>query len=244
MLLPQLGERVVALFQSEIIRNRLLSALSPDDFVEIEPRLERVPLQLQAVLIEAHRPIEYVYFPESGIASTVADAQEGRIEIGLIGREGMIGVPVILGVDQTPHNVVVQGVGEALRISVQDLRAAIQARPSIFRPLGLFTHTLFVQVGQTAYANVTFNVEARLARWILMTQDRTDGDELLLTHEFLSVMLGVRRPGVTIATHALEGMGSIRNTRGRIVVRSREKLLELAGDSYEVAQDEYERVMA
>ena len=211
---PNRGERVVALFQTEVVRNRLLSALSPDDFVEIEPMLERVPLQLQAVLIEAHRPIEYVYFPESGIASTVADAQEGRIEIGLIGREGMIGFPVILGVDQTPHNIVVQGAGEALRISVQDLRAAIQARPSIFRPLGLFAHTLFVQVGQTAYANVTFNVEARLARWILMTQDRTDGDELLLTHEFLSVMLGVRRPGVTIATHALEGIGSIRTRAG------------------------------
>ena len=244
MLLPQLGERAVALFQSLIVRNRLLAALAPDDYALLEPMLERVPLALQSMLIEAHQTIRHVYFPESGIASTIADQEEGKIEIGLIGREGMVGVSAVLGVDQTPHSIVVQGEGEALRIDVQDLRAAIQARPSIFRPLGLFAHTLFVQVGQTAYANVTFNVEARLARWILMTQDRTDSAELLLTHEFLSIMLGVRRPGVTVATHALEGTGSIRNRRGRIEVRDREKLLELAGDSYQVAEDEYERVMA
>ena len=92
--------------------------------------------------------------------------------------------------------------------------------------------------------NVTFNVEARLARWILMTQDRTGGDELVLTHDFLSTMLGVRRPGVTGATHALEGMGSIRNRRGRVQVINRGNLLELAGDAYQVTEDEYERVMA
>lgn len=234
----------MVLFQSSIVRNRLLAALTQADFSLLETSMERVPMALHDLLIEAHKPIQYVYFPESGIVSTIADYQEGKIEIGLIGREGIVGVSAALGVDQTPHSIMVQGAGEALRISISDLRAAIQARPSIFRPLGLFIHTLFVQVGQTAYANVTFNVEARLARWILMTQDRTDGDELTLTHEFLSTMLGVRRPGVTTATHALEGMGSIRNRRGRIEVRNREKLLEMAGDSYQVAEDEYERVMA
>ena len=101
-----------------------------------------------------------------------------------------------------------------------------------------------VQMGQTVYANATFNVEARLARWILMTQDRSDSNELQLTHEFLATMLGVRRPGVTTATHVLEGMGSIRNKRGRIEVLDREKLVELAGDAYQVAEDEYERLMA
>ena len=99
-------------------------------------------------------------------------------------------------------------------------------------------------MAQTANANATFNIEARLARWILMVQDRVDRDELLLTHEFLSMMLGVRRPGVTSATHALEGMGSIRAKRGRITVRDREKLLELAGDAYQVAEDEYGRLVA
>ncbi len=233
----------MALHQSSIVRNRLLAALTPDDFTLLEPMLERVPLPLRHILIEANQPIQHVYFPESGISSTIADTEEGKIEIGLIGREGMVGVPVILGVDQTPHSFMVQGVGEALRISTPDLQAAISERPSIFRPLGLFAHTMIVQMGQTAYANVTFNIEARLARWILMTQDRTGSDELLLTHEFLAAMLGVRRPGVTGATHSLEAMGSIRNRRGRIEVVRRDNLLELAGDAYQVAEDEYERVM-
>ena len=233
----------MALIRSSVVRNRLLSIMTRDDFALLEPKLERVPLPLQTVLVEARCPIRHVYFPESGIGSTVADTEEGKIEIGMVGREGMIGFPAVLGVDQTAHTCVVQAVGEALRISVEDLRAAMQLRPSIFRPLGLFVHTFIVQLGQTAYANVTFNIEARLARWILMTQDRSDGGELLLTHDFLATMLGARRPGVTGATHALEGMGSIRNRRGRIEVRDRDKLLELAGDAYQTAEDEYARVM-
>ena len=234
----------MATFQSTTVRNRLLAALSSDDFALLEPKLERVPLPLGAVVIEAQAPILHVIFPESGFVSTVADTEEGRIEVGVIGHEGMTGTPVILGTDRTPHTSMVQGAGEALRISTPDLRAAIAARPTIFRPLGLFTQALIVQMAQTAYANATFNIEARLARWILMTQDRVGGDDFMLTHEFLSMMLGVRRAGVTTATHALEGMGSIRTRRGRIEVMDRDKLLELAGDAYQVAEDEYERLMA
>ncbi len=233
----------MALFQSSVVRNRVLSIMTPDDFALLEPMLERVPLPLRLKLVEANQPIPHVHFLESGISSTIADTDEGRIEIGVIGREGLAGLCVVLGVDRTPHTSMVQGVGEALRISTPDLLAAIRARPSIFRPLGLFAHTMIVQMGQTTYANVAFNVEARLARWILMTQDRADSDELVLTHDFLATMLGVRRPGVTSATHALEGMGSIRNRRGRIEVLDRDKLLELAGDAYQTAEDEYERVM-
>ncbi len=173
----------MALFQSAAVHNRLLSMLSPDDFDRLAPKLKHVPMPLQMVLITARDPIQHVYFPESGIVSTVANTDEGRIEIGVTGRKGIVGIPAILGVDSTPHTSMVQGVGEALRISVQDLRAAIAGRPSIFRPLGFFAHTFVVQLAQTAYANVTFTIEARLARWILMTQDRTDGDGLVLTHD-------------------------------------------------------------
>ena len=234
----------MAIHRSIVVRNRLLAALAPDDFDLLSPNLERVRLLIGEVLIEAHQPIAHVVFPESGLVSTVADTDEGRIEVGLIGREGMSGVPVLLGTNQTPHVYLIQGVGEGLRIETQNLRDAIRTRPAIFRPLGLYTQSLIVQMGQTVYANATFNIEARLARWILMTQDRSDSDDLQLTHEFLATMLGVRRPGVTTATHALEGMGSIRNKRGRIEVLDREKLLELAGDSYQVAEKEYERLMA
>ena len=234
----------MAIFQAAIVRNRLLAALAPDDFARLEPKLERVPLDLDTVLIKANQPIPHVVFPESGIVSTVANTDEGSIEVGFVGREGFVGIPIILGTNQTPHTSMVQSAGEGLQISADDLRAAIQARPSIFRPLGLYTQALIIQMGQTAYANATFNIEARLARWLLMTQDRTGGDELLLKHDFIATMLGVRRPGVTAATHSLEGMGSIRAKRGRITVRDREKLLELAGDAYQVAEDEYERLMA
>ena len=234
----------MAVFQGSTVRNRLLATLAPDDFALLESKLERVPLELHSVLIEAHQPILHVFFPENGIVSTIANTAEASIEIGLIGREGFVGFPIILGASQTPHTSLIQGTGEALRISTDDLRAAIQERPSIFRPLGLFTHAFIVQVAQTAYANATFKIEARLARWILMTQDRTDSKELLLTHEFLAIMLGVYRPGVTLATHALEEMGAIQAKRGRITVRDRERLLELAGDAYQVAEDEYERLMA
>ena len=233
----------MALFQSSIVRNRLLSTLTEDDFALLEPKLKRVPLSLRLVLVEPNQPIQHVYVLESGIVSSVADTEEGRIEVGIIGREGMAGAPVVLGADRTPHILTVQGVGEAFKIGTEDLRAAIRARPSIFRPLGRFVHALMVQMGQTIYSNVAFNVEARLARWILMTQDRVGGSDLVLTHGFLAAMLGVRRPGVTTATHVLEGIGAIRNTRGRIEVRDREKLLSLAGDSYRAAEDEYEQVM-
>ena len=233
----------MALFQSSIVRNRLLSLLTDDDFALLEPKLERVSLPLTVVLFAPHQPIHHVLFPESGIVSTVANTEEGRIEVGVIGREGVVGVPVILGVDSTPHTFLVQGIGEALKISTEDLRAAIQARPSIFRPLGLFIHTLMVQMGQTVYANVTFPIDGRLARWVLMTQDRYEADDVLLTHEFLSTMLGVRRPSVTDAMQVLEGTGAIHAKRGHILVRDREKLMEIAGDAYRVAEDEYERIM-
>ncbi len=231
----------MALFQSKIVRNRLLSLLSKDDFELLEPKLKRVPLALAGIVIAAHQPTSHVFFPESGIVSTVADTEDGRIEVGLTGREGVVGVSVILGVDSTS---LVQGAGEALRIGTADLRTALQIRPSIFRPFGLFIHTLIVQMGQTAYANVAFAIEARLARWILMTQDRTETDELVLTHEFLATMLGVRRPSVTVATHVLEGMAAIQSRRGHIIVLDREKLKEIAGDAYQVTEGEYERVMA
>ena len=202
-----------------------------------------MPLPLASVLIEAHQPIQHVIFLESGFSSTVANTFEGRIEVGLIGREGLVGLPVVLGTDRTPHTYMVQGAGNGLRINSQDLTAVLAERPSIFKPFGLFTQSLMVQVAETAYSNVTFGVEARLARWLLMVQDRVGGEEVLLTHELMSMMLGVRRPGVTTATHVLEGTGAIRAKRGRIEIRDREKLVELAGDAYQTAEREYERMM-
>src|SRR5215204_2543080 len=128
----------------------------------------------------------------------------------------MAGLPVVLGIDRSPHGYMVQAAGEALRITAPDLRTALRHSPSLQAGFLRYAHALMVQTAQTAYANAGFTIEARLARWILMTDDRLDRDELPLTHDFLSMMLGVRRPGVTLAVQSLEGNRLIQAARGRI----------------------------
>ena len=222
----------MALPQQSAVRNRLLAALTPDAFGRLAPALEPVPLPLHEVLIAPREPITQAYFVEEGIVSLVADTREGRIEVGLTGREGFVGVPIALGAQTTPHTAIVQASGEALRIAAGALEDALDASASLRRVLGRYVQSLLVQVGQTVYANADLTVEARLARWILMIHDRLEQDELPLTHEVLSKMLGVRRPTVTTATHLLEGAGMIRARRGRITVVDREKLEDLAGAIY------------
>src|SRR5215210_374765 len=224
-------------------RNQLLAALTSEDFDLLDPHFERVPLNFRDMLIEAKEPIQHVYFPERGIASILANTCEGRIEVGLIGREGMVGVPVVLGIDRSPHAYLIQATGEAQRITTPDLRAVIAESPSLNARLLRYVHAMMVQTAQTAYANASFNIEARLARWILMTHDRLESDELPLTHEFLSMMRGVRRPGVTVAVQTLEGSGLIRASRGRITVLDRAKLEEVADEAYGVSEAEYASIM-
>src|SRR5215218_5305408 len=237
-------ERAMAHLQQASVRNRLLSALNPDDFGLLRPHLEPVALDLRQWLIEAGEPIQHVTFPEHGIISILADTSEGRIEVGLIGPEGMAGLPVVLGIDRSPHGYLVQAAGEALRITAQDLRTALRHSPSLHARFLRYAHTLMVQIAETAYANAGFTIEARLARWILMTDDRLGRDELPLTHDFLSMMLGVRRPGVTTAVQNLEGNRLIRAKRGSITVLDRTGLEGVADSAYGASEAEYARVMA
>lgn len=230
--------------QQSNVRNRLLSALSPGDFARLAPSFETVSIPLRETLIARGQRITHAHFVEDGLVSLIADTVEGRIEIGLVGREGLVGVPLVLGTDRTPHIAIVQGALVALRIAAPPLRAALDASPALRGVLGRYVQGLIVQVGQTVYANTDLTIEARLARWILMTQERLETDELPLTHEFLSMMLGVRRPGITTATHVLEGAGMIRARRGRIIVLDREKLEGMAGDAYGPAEAELDRLLA
>lgn len=230
--------------QQSDFRNRLLGVLAPDDFARLAPDLESVAMPLRETVIAPQQPITHAHFVEDGLVSLIADSVEGRIEIGLVGREGFVGVPLVLGTDRTPHVALVQADLVAFRIAAEPLHAALDASPALRGVLGRYVQGLIVQVGQTVYANTDLTIEARLARWILMTHDRLDSDELPLTHEFLSMMLGVRRPGVTTATHVLEGAGMIRALRGRIVVLNREKLEDMAGDAYGPAEAEAERLIA
>ena len=230
--------------QQETVRNRLLKALAPDDFARLAPHLEAQPIKLREVLISPHEPISHACFIEDGLCSIISHTAEGRIEIGTVGYEGFCGTALLLGTDRTPHASLVQGEGLVLRMPAAAFRAALAESASLRGVLGRYVQSLIVQVGQTVYANTDLNIEGRLARWILMIHDRLQRDEMPLTHEFMALMLGVRRPGVTTAVHILEGAGMIRATRGRVRVLDRERLMEMSGDTYGPAEAEYERLLA
>ncbi len=238
-------EQSMAQPQQVPFRNRLLTGLSPDDSDLLQPHLEPVSLDLRQFVVEAGQTMEHVIFIERGIISVLADTSAGRYEVGLIGPEGMAGLPVVLGIEHSPHTYLVQAAGEGYRISAQDFRLALDQSPTMQAGFLRYAHTFLVQVTQTAYANAGFDIEARLARWILMTQDRLGEDkDLPLTHEFLSMMLGVRRPGVTVTVQVLEGTGLIRAKRGRITVLDRSGLEAVADEAYGYSEAEYAKVMA
>jgi CRP-like cAMP-binding protein len=218
--------------------------MSADDFARLRPYLEPAELNLRDVLVEPGQPITHVYFVEYGLASVVAMGLDGEpIEVGHIGREGMSGQSVLLGVDRTPDQTFIQVAGSGLRMPVEALRAGISESPVLHALLLRFVQTTIIQLAQTALANGRFIVQQRLARWLLMCHDRLDGDDLPLTHEFLSLMLGVRRASVTEALHLLEGVAIVKAGRGHVEVLDREKLEEIAGACYGIPEREYRRLI-
>jgi CRP-like cAMP-binding protein len=230
--------------QQTSLRNRLLRALSPEDFAQLQPHLEPTTFQLREVVITPNAPVDEIMFIESGMVSISTAHDERQIEVGLIGNEGLVGaVPVALDCVTTPHVYFVQLSGEALSIGREPLCAAMRESPILRRLLLRYVNTVIVQITQTAYAHASLSLEARLARWLLMCHDRTDGDELVLTHEFLSMMLGVQRAGVTLAIQNLEGAGRIKAKRRRIKVLDRDKLLALTNGSYGTPEAEYARLI-
>jgi len=219
-------------------RNHLLSTLSQSDFGLVESHLSAVVLSLRLVLEEPDKPIEKVYFPDSGITSVVTANREHPIEVGIIGRDGMSGIAVVLGNDRSPHSHFVQVAGHGHSMSADALRTAMQDSLSLRGSFLHFAQAFMVQTAHTAAANARGKLEERLARWLLMAHDRVDGDELSLTHEFLSLMLGVRRPGVTVAFGLLEQKGLVSTQRGLIVIDDRAGLKELADGFYGVPEAE------
>jgi len=230
--------------QQSSLRNQLLAGLSRKDFAQLQPHLEPVELELRRVLIEPNKPIVHVYFHERGYTSITTNGQGNKIEVGLIGREGMVGVPVALGVRTTPLQFFIQLAGDGLRMTSHQLGEVIDERPSLHRVLLRYAQVVNVQTSGTAFANAEHTVETRLARWLLMCHDRVDGDDIPITHEFMAMMLGVRRAGVTTAIHVLEGSDLIEAKRGVITILDRAKLEELADNAYGLPEAEYARQMA
>ena len=217
--------------------NHILSRLSRADFRLLEPHLEAVDLPLRKVLAARNKPIEQVYFIESGVASVVANGEQA-IEIGIIGREGMTGASVVMGNgDRVPHETYMQMAGNGLYLAAGELRRAITASRTLHNALLGYVHSFMMQTTQTALANGRSKIEERLARWLLLAHDRMDGDELPLTHEFLAVMLGVRRSGVTIAVQELERKGLIAHQRSIITIVDREGLEENSNGTYSPPND-------
>src|SRR5258706_2236583 len=199
-------------------RNHLLAALSPADYGLLEDHLTKIALEARQSFEEANKAVEHVCFPEGGIVSIVAKSRHEQAEAAIVGREGMTGIPVVLGNDRWVNDTYVQVDSSGFRIAANDLRRALAKSASLRAIFLAFTQTFVVQTAQTALANARGNVEGRLARWLLMAHDRLDGDELPLTHEFLALMLGVRRAGVTVALQKLESDWLVVAKRGVIIV--------------------------
>ncbi len=217
-----------------VLRNLLLADLPAEIRDMLRPDMRRVPLVSGQVLHERDEPIEEVYFIETGLASLTAETfDNGQVEVGMVGREGFVGVTALL-FDQplAPQRAFMQIPGEALRLSRSALLAATDTVPVLRNRCLAFAGSLMQQTAQTAACNARHDVTERLARWLLMSHDRADGDLLPLTQEFLSYMLGVRRPGVAVSAGALQAAGVIQYARGRISVVDRAGLEKAACGCY------------
>jgi CRP-like cAMP-binding protein len=223
--------------------NRLLNVLSSKNRAILAPHMERVSLVPRETLEEPNQPIMHIYFPEDGVASVAGTSNAmGQYEVGMIGKEGMTGLMVVLGNSKSPLQTFVQVAGSALVMSSDHLRKVMAISPTIRDVFLMYVQVFLIQSSQTAIANAAAVLPQRLARWLLMCEDRLSSKHIPLTHEFLSIMLGVQRSGVTIAMGELEHQGVIKADRGMVHIVDRPTLIKLTNGSYGVAENEYERL--
>jgi len=225
-------------------RNSILSQLPEAEYATLEKFLVPVDLPLGKQLSEPNQPIEYIYLPNSGLISTDALTAKGEtVEVGLIGREGFAGLPALFDQPQMAHTVVMQGAGEGLRIRSTILRDQFMKGGVLRDLVHRFVYLQFVQVTQSVLCNRAHEVEARLARWLLSSADRTESESLQLTQEFLAQMLGVQRSTVTVAAGALQQQRIISYSRGRIEILDRPGLTAVACECYQIVRASYDRLV-
>ena len=222
------------------IKNMILAALSGREYKRLLPDLESISLPLDVILYRSGETIEHVYFPDEGLVSLVTKMKNGTtIEVGLIGKDGMVGIPVLLGDNIAFEEAIVQIAGSAMRMKTNVFKEGLRSDHNpLLTQLLLYTRTLMKQVAQTAACNRLHTVEERLSRWLLMCHDRIDSDELQLKQEFISNMLGVRRASVGTAATALQARGLIRYSRGRISILKREEMEEFTCECYRAVAGE------
>jgi CRP-like cAMP-binding protein len=225
------------------IRNRLLNALSPDDLALLTPNLVFHTFPQRHHFEIAGKPFEHICFPQTVVTSVVAKQGDLLVEVGLIGCEGMTGTAVLLGTDRSINSSFVQIAGDGFLIPVRDVLTAIQKSESMRLTFLRYVQVLVQQTSHTAVANSVAKLPQRLARWLLMAHDRVEADTLKLTHEFLAIMLAVRRPGVTETVNKLEEDGLITCGRGVVQVLNRKGLEKIAGQFYGKPEAEYRRLL-
>jgi CRP-like cAMP-binding protein len=223
--------------------NRILAALPAEEYARLAPHLKRVVMPRGEVLYNAHKPIEHVYFPLDSMVSVVATTRDGSaVEVGVIGREGVTGLSILMGVRESYGEMMVQLPDSALRLEAETLLAEFERGGALQKALLRYTHAMLVMVSQTVACNRLHHISERLARWLLMCRDRAPSDELPLTHEFMAMMLGIRRAGVTETALTLQADGFIRYTRGRITITDRQGLEGYACECYSIVKQEFDRL--
>ena len=226
------------------LHNRLLAALPSDAFAQLVGSLQPVSLELKQILYRPNQPIEHVYFLKDGMISVLATLEGGDlVEVGVIGREGLVGLAVVLGAASSTTETLVQMPGTALRVPAAALRDVLDRSASLRALLLRYVQSFHNQVTQTAACNVHHTLDERLARWLLMTHDRAGSDTFPMTHEFISMMLGVRRAGVTVTAGILQKAGVIRYAQGSMTVVDRPGLEAASCGCYGLIRQQFEHLL-
>jgi CRP-like cAMP-binding protein len=224
--------------------NSLLAALSLEDYQKLVPQLEYIHLELGKVIYQPGETLNYIYFPISAVVSLLYTLKDRTTaEVGLIGNDGVVGLAVFLGAKTTNNQAIVQIAGDALRIKVETFMLEFDQSGSFRHLMLLHTHTLITQISQTAVCNRSHSMEQRLCRWLLLSYDRINSDELRMTHQYLAYMVGGRREAISLATKRLQTAGILRSVRGHITLLDRTALEANACECYEVVRTEFERVL-
>ncbi len=225
------------------LKNRLLTAIPSEEYSRLKPKLEAVSLPFKQVIYEPGDPIEYVYFPNSGVVSLLTVMEDGTAEVALVGNEGMVGLPIFLEVDTMPIKAIVQGPGDAMRIKADIFKDVVTQHHRLRSLLQHYTHALMFQISQAVACNHYHSVKERYCRWLLMTHDRMQSDQFPLTQEFLSQMLGVRRASITMVANRLQQAGLIRYSRGQITILDRLGLESACCKCYELVKEEFDHLL-
>jgi len=229
---------------TQSFKNRLLDLLGPNDLEQLRPHLQPLKFEYKQALYEPNRPIEWVHFPVTGVASLVNTMADGSaVEVGTIGNEGMVGLPIVLGDQVDPSSAYVQVPGSGLRLRASILEEKLSSSSSMRRVMLHYAHAFFSQIMQSAACAHFHSLDQRCCRWLLMTHDRVQSDEFLLTQEFLGMMLGVRRSSVTEAARSLKNKKIIDYRRGHVTVLDRPGLERISCECYDVSKREFDRLL-